>query len=54
MSNNPDVERMIKQRKNLSKGFSIQQDFQKKVTELRKLQIPKMLEARKEGKTSFL
>ena len=54
--NYPDVAEIMKRRKSLSKdsAFGIRQDLPKRVSELRKQQIQRMVEARKEGKHAFL
>ena len=51
----PEVVEILKQRKNLDKnaGYGIGPDLPKKVIELRKHQIPRLLEARKDGRTAF-
>ena len=53
--NYPDVAEIMKRRKSLSKdsAFGIRQDLPKRVSELRKQQSPRMVEARKEGKHAF-
>ena len=53
--NYPDVAEIMKWRKSLSKdsAFGIHQDLPKRTSELQKQQIPRMVEARKEGKSSF-
>lgn len=53
--NYPDVVKIMQLRKNLAKdsGFWLSPDLPRKVLELRKPQIPKMVAARKEGKMAF-
>lgn len=53
--NYPDVVKIMQLRKNLAKdsGFWLSPDLPRKVLELRKSQIPKMVAARKEGKMAF-
>ena len=51
----PDVVEILKKRRNLDRndGYGIGSDLPKKVIELRKPQRPRVLEARKEGRTAF-
>ena len=54
--NYPDRERIMSLRKNLEKnwGYGIGPDLPKVVVDMRKRLIPKLIEARKEGKRAFL
>ena len=53
--NYPDVKKKLELRKNLPKGteFNVRPDLPKTVLDIRKSLIPKLVEARENGKTAF-